>query len=303
MTLAPIAFFAYKRPEHTLRALEALSRCELAGESSLFIFCDGPKRPEDEDGVRKVREVAESRRWCGSVEVIKREENAGLAKSIFAGVSRLCEEYGRVIVLEDDLLVSPSFLRYMNDALDLYKDEERVMQVSGYMFDAPLRAETDAIFLSFTTSWGWGTWHRAWLKFDPAMSGYDRLKNDRKLRRAFNLDGHFDYFSMLEKQLAGILDSWAIQWYLSVFMCNGLVLHPVRTLVSNAGFDGSGTHCGEFRQDMSGGFTSYSGFRFPDQIAESDLKSEIYRFVIGVDSVNPLKRIVNKIVRTISKAH
>lgn len=300
MTLAPIAFFAYKRPEHTLRALEALSRCELAGESKLFIFCDGAKRPEDAEAVKKVREIAESRQWCGTVEVIKSEENRGLARSIISGVGKLCEEYGRVIVLEDDLIVSPYFLHYMNDALELYKDEERVMQISGFMFDARLEAATDAIFLPLPTSWGWGTWHRAWSKFDAGVSGYAELKKDRGLRKAFNLDGNADYFSMLKKCVSGQLDSWAIKWYLFVFMNNGLVLHPVQSLVINSGFDGSGTHCGELKHGLQCDFASYISFKFPDKIVESDLKQKVYSSVVGVDSACIIQRIVAKIVKIIS---
>lgn len=301
MTLAPIAFFAYKRPEHTLRALEALSRCELAGESSLFIFCDGPKRPEDAEAVDRVRQIAGSSPWCGRVAVIPSERNKGLAKSIISGVSGLCEEYGRVIVLEDDLIVSPYFLRYMNDALELYRDEERVMQVSGFMFDVELETTTDAIFLPFTTSWGWGTWQRAWLKLDPDLSAYSALKSDRKLRRAFNFDGNFDYFSMLEMQHSGKLDSWAIQWYASVFMNNGLVLHPVRSLIANAGFDGSGTHCGVIRQGIRDDYTVYNHFNFPERVAESDLKSQIYKSVVGVDRIGLFKRLASRMKKILTR--
>lgn len=297
MELAPIALFAYKRPQHTLRALEALSQCDLADESRLVVFCDGPKRPEDVDAVRQVREVVRSRPWCGTVEVIERERNAGLANSVVTGVSDLCREYGRVIVLEDDLVVSPYFLRYMNDALEKYKDEERVMQISGYMFNVALAADSDAVFLPFTTSWGWATWKRAWEKFDPSMSAYEAMKKDKKLRFAFNFDGNFDYFSMLEKKYTGQLDSWAIVWYASVFIHKGLVLHPLKTLVRNDGFDGSGTNCGRLRNNFEI-FSDYNeNSKLPNVISESLLKNKIYINVIGVSSRCIVKRIKIKILR------
>jgi hypothetical protein len=297
--LAPIAFFAYKRPQHTLCALEALSRCALADASRLVVFCDGPKRPEDAEAVRQVREVVKSRQWCGTVEVVEREQNVGLANSITSGVSDLCREYGRVIVLEDDLIVSPYFLRYMNDALERYKDEERVMQISGYMFDVQLHAETDAILLPFASSWGWATWQRAWGKYDAALSGYAALKNDRQLRRAFNYEGRYDFFQMLEMKISGKLDSWAIVWYLTIFINRGLVLSPVKTLVHNAGFDGSGTHCGEMLGCNKKEFDEYQGdkIRFPNEIQASELRYIIYPAVIGVNSTSYLVRIVSKINR------
>lgn len=242
MQKAPIALFVYKRPQHTEKTLESLSRCEGADESELFIFCDGPKRPEDEKAVSEVRQVVRSRRWCGKVNVIERDKNMGLANSIIGGVTELCNSYGRVIVLEDDLLTSRYFLEYMNKALDLYENNEQVMQVSGHMFPVNIKPETDAFFLPFTTSWGWATWQRSWSHFDGEMKGYTRLKKDKELKFRFDLDRSYPYFNMLSKQRKGKVDSWAILWYLSVFMLDCLTLYPSQTLIQNIGFDGSGTH-------------------------------------------------------------
>jgi hypothetical protein len=181
-------------------------------------------------------------------------ENRGLAQSIIAGVSALCEKYGRVIVVEDDLLVSPRFLSYMNSSLDRYADDERVMQVSGYMFPIG-RPAPSSFFLPLPTSWGWGTWQRAWAAFDADARGLGVLRKNRELRREFGLRGAYPYFAMLEKQQAGKVDSWAIRWYLSVFLHHGLVLYPGESLVDNAGFDGTGANCG------SSGASLFSGTR------------------------------------------
>ncbi|MDB9521110.1 glycosyltransferase family 2 protein [Dolichospermum circinale CS-1225] len=245
MSLAPIAFFAYKRPEHTKQSLESLAQNEGAESSELFIFCDAAKKPEDEASVTQVREVVRSKQWCGKVHIIEREQNLGLANSIIQGVTELCSKYGKVIVLEDDLILSPFFLNYMNTALNQYEDTPEVMQISGYMFPVELKhTKADAIFLPFTTSWGWATWQRAWNHFDPLMSGYIELKNNRKLRNKFNLNNSYPYFEMLENQLNRKIDSWAIRWYLSTFVLNGITLYPTHSLVKNIGFDGSGVHCG-----------------------------------------------------------
>lgn len=240
----PIAFFAYKRPDHSRQSLESLSQNEGARESTLFIFCDGPKGTGDEEAVREVRDLVRSRPWCGTVHIIEHSTNRGCANSIISGVTSLCDQHGSVIVVEDDLVLSPFFLDYMNGALNLYRDNDRVMQISGYMFPAELHEETDAVFLPITTSWGWGTWQRAWQHFDLQMLGYEKLKSNRELRHKFNLNGSYPYFEMVESQIHGKIDSWAIRWYLSTFLMGGLTLHPTRSLVRNIGFDQSGTHCG-----------------------------------------------------------
>lgn len=242
---APIALFVYNRPVHTRRTVEALLKNEPAAESDLFIFSDAAKRPEVAESVCRVREYIRTITGFKSITIVDRDRNWGLANSIIDGVTSVVNRYGRVIVLEDDLVTSMYFLEYMNTALERYQAEDRVMQVSGHVFPIRVHGETDAVFLPMTTSWGWATWARAWKHFDPKSTGYAQLKGDAKLRKRFNLDGAYDYFSMLEAQLAGRVDSWAVRWYLSVFMRGGLTLFPVKSLVENCGFDGSGTHCGE----------------------------------------------------------
>jgi hypothetical protein len=244
MTLAPIACFVYNRPDHAFKALTALSGCDLAGESALYIFSDGARSVKDQEDVEKVRAVITSEQWCGEVHVILRDKNLGLSESVISGVSFLMEKFGKAIVLEDDLVVSPFFLKYMNDSLGIYEGEERVKQITGYMFDGVLNSDTDALFLPFTSSWGWATWSRAWRQFDPRMMAYEVLKKDSKLRKRFNLDGAYNFYTMLKNQRTGRVDSWAIRWYLSVFMAEGLTLYPMKTLVGNIGWDGSGIHCG-----------------------------------------------------------
>jgi hypothetical protein len=241
---APIAFFSYNRPKHTKKSLESLAKNHGAESSELFVFCDGIKKSEDNEAIQQVRDVVRSQQWCKKVHIIEREHNMGLAKSVIHGVTDLCSKYGRIIVLEDDLILSPFFLEYMNKALELYEKEPKVIQISGHMFPVKLTSDNDAIFLPFTTSWGWATWERAWRYFDPQMSGYRLLSNNKQLKYKFNLNNSYPYFEMLDSQINGNIDSWAIRWYLSTFIIEGLTLYPIRTLVENIGFDGSGTHCG-----------------------------------------------------------
>lgn len=275
--LAPIALFVYNRPMHTRRTLEALRRNREAAESELFIFSDSPKNECAVDGVAGVRDIIKNVKGFRNICITERNKNYGLAMSIIEGVNGLCEEYGRIIVLEDDLLVSPHFLTYMNTALDRYEPYERVMQISGHMFPVKSKTDTDTVFLPFTTSWGWAVWQRAWKHFDPHMSGYEKLCVDPSLRQMFDLDGSYPYFDMLEAQKNGKIDSWAIRWYLSVFMNGGLTLFPVRTLVKNIGFDCSGTHCGKSEKQSSIDL-DFSVRRYPERCVNNEFKKAVFDY-------------------------
>ena len=238
---APIALFIYNRPEHTARTLSSLSANSLAAKSDLVIYADGPKTAEHERSVHAARAVARNASGFKSIRMVERDRNLGLAGSIIEGVTELCETRGRAVVIEDDLVLSPNFLAFMNAGLDRYKDDERVMQVSGYMFPDVCDGN-DVRFLPLTTTWGWGVWQRAWRHLDRDLSGLERLKADMQLRNRFDLNGAYQYFSMAQRQKLGQVDSWGIAWYLSVFIRGGLVLYPSRSLVMNIGIDGSGVH-------------------------------------------------------------
>lgn len=238
---APVALFVYNRPWHTRKTVEALQANSGSAETDLVIFSDAPARPEAQESVRKVREYLETIQGFRSVRVVERGENYGLARSIVDGVSQLCREYGRVIVLEDDLVTSPSFLNYMNDALTYYRDDERVISIHGFMF--PVEAELpETFFLVDPGCWGWATWARGWALYEPDGEKLLGQIKAQGREREFNFSGSYDYMGMLEGQVAGENDSWAVRWYASAFLQGKLTLYPGRSLVSNIGNDGSGRH-------------------------------------------------------------
>jgi len=243
-SLAPIALFVYKRPSHTRRTVGALQANELAGESDLFIFSDAPKKPEDVNSVHEVREYIKTINGFRTVNIIEKENNEGLANSIIGGVSRLCNDYGKVIVVEDDLVTSPYFLSFMNDALDFYQNDEKVMHISGYMFPIDNSGLPETFFLRATSCWGWATWNRAWKFFKKEPKKLINEYSNRRIR-CFNMDGAYDYWSHVVLNERGIINTWAIFWYASVFQQGGLCLHPAISMVNNIGFDGTGENCGE----------------------------------------------------------
>jgi hypothetical protein len=244
MPLAPVALFVFRRPAHTRRTIERLLANPEAAASEIVVFADGPRGDADVEAVEQTRAVVGSA-GLPNLRLVARERNLGLARSVVAGVTELCEARGAAVVLEDDLLVAPTFLRFMNEALERYRDDARVLGVSGYTFPIEPPPGREAFFLPFPTSWGWATWARAWRKLRSAEDLHATLARDRAARRRFNVDGTYPYWPMLEALLAGRVDSWAIRWNATVSLERGLVLYPARSLVTNAGFDGTGAHCGD----------------------------------------------------------
>jgi hypothetical protein len=239
--LAPIALFVYNRPEHTRRTLSYLQKNQLADESRLFIFSDGPKTEVDRDRIDEVRRIIKDVTGFRSVNVTERNENLGLANSIISGVTKLVNEYDKVIVFEDDLLTSPYTLQYFNEALTRYSNEEKVMHIGAYMYDLPDKKLPQTFFYRAATSWGWATWARAWKDFEPDI---DKLipQFDKQKIHQFSIEGNMNFWKQMEGFKAGRNNSWAIRWYASIFLKNGLTVNPSHSLIHNIGHDGSGVH-------------------------------------------------------------
>ena len=275
-SLAPIALFVYARPDHTRITLEALAKNELADASDLYIYCDAARSEGNFERVAAVRDIARKCVGFRTVNVIERAVNFGLAKSITDGVDTLTIKHGRVIVVEDDLVTGPGFIKFMNESLDRYADDQRVMQIAGYNHSGEKDGANDSFFLPITTSWGWATWARAWVKWHQQDGLFEDLSASRALRQKFDLDGAYPYYQMLIDQRAGKNNSWAIRWYLVVFSLGGLTLFPRRSLVQNVGFDGSGEHCGT-DQAQAVADVSFRPITFPQEVSvrPSDLADTI----------------------------
>ncbi len=240
---APITIFTYARPDHTQRTVEALLCNHGVNAHDLIVYSDAPRTQEKVQDVAAVRDYLKTITGFRSVTVHHRTHNFGLAKSIIEGVTEVISRYERIIVLEDDMVTSPHFLAYMNGALERFADDERVVSIHGYVYPVQ-QALPEAFFLRGADCWGWATWRRGWALFNPNGEALlDDLKR-RNLIKAFDYKGAYGYSQMLESQIHGNNDSWAIRWYASAFLADKLTLYPGRSLVHNIGNDSSGTHCG-----------------------------------------------------------
>jgi hypothetical protein len=243
MILAPIVLFVYDRPWHTRQTVEALKRNTLAMGSDLIVFSDGARESAaSKEKVAAVRDYLASISGFKTVGVVSREKNYGLGRSIVDGVSRVVEEHGRIIVLEDDIVTSRFFLEYLNQGLNLYENDDDVISIHSYIYPVgPGLPET--YFLSGADCQGWATWKRGWDLFEAdGRKLLDELRA-RGLTREFDFGGAYPFTRMLKDQIEGRTSSWAIRWYASAFLKGKFTLYPRESLIRNIGFDGSGTHC------------------------------------------------------------
>jgi hypothetical protein len=241
--LAPIVLFVYNRPWHTQQTVKALQNNDLADKSKLYIFSDAAKNNTEVENVEKVRKYIKTIDGFRYITIIEREKNYSLANSIISGVTEIVNSYGKIIVLEDDLVTSKYFLSFMNGALEFYKDENKVISIHGYIY--PIKSDLpETFFIKGADCWGWATWKRGWDIFEAnGKKLLDELK-DKNLEKKFDINGSYAYTKMLSEQVAKRNDSWAIRWYASAFLKSKLTLYPGRSLVCNIGLDASGIHCG-----------------------------------------------------------
>ncbi|MCI1593395.1 MAG: glycosyltransferase [Heyndrickxia oleronia] len=247
--LAPIVLFVYNRPYHTLKTIETLKANMLAKQSELIIFSDGPKNDTDAQNVNKVRKVISKINGFKNIDIRLSDSNRGLANSIIQGVTEVIKIHKKVIVLEDDLITSPYFLKYMNDALNFYQEKYNIWSISGYtpVIEIPKEYSKDLYITPRGCSWGWATWNDRWTTIDWEIKFYKEFINDKKKVKEFNKGGN-DMTMMLKDQMNGYIDSWAIRWCFNQFIQKKYTIYPTVTFVKNIGFDNSATH-GSFKKN------------------------------------------------------
>jgi hypothetical protein len=271
--------------------IEHLQRCAGFDDSPVFVFADGPKHPREVPAIQEAR--SEARRLLGGrAEFRESETNLGVDNSEIAAITELCERFGRVVVVEDDLIMAPGFLEFLNAGLARYENEPRVLEVCGYIFDVPeLRESTEAVLLPLTSAWGWATWKRAWDLFDPKAQGWTERLGDTQERKRFNVDGNFDYARMLSREMQKPVPAWDIRWYYTLFSHNGLALHPPQSLVLNEGYDGTGTHIRLTLPARQAGLRSSPLPDFPGRVEASPYTKQVFRAIGNFRSASLRQRL------------
>jgi len=296
MRLAPIVLFIYNRPWHTQQTVETLQKNELANESELFIYSDAAKNEQASESVNAVREYIKTINGFKEITIILRDKNWGLADSIIDGVTKIVNEYGRIIVLEDDLVTSPYFLKFMNEGLTMYENEDKVASIHGYIY--PIDNLPNTFFIKGADCWGWATWKRAWDVFEPnGQKILDELKS-RGLEKGADFNNSYGLTQMLKDQIKGKNNSWAVRWYMSAFLKDMLTLYPGKSYVQNIGNDDSGTHCGVsdiFRVELS---TSNNINRL-ELVENSDSRKKIEIFFDSINGtfIQKLKTRIKRLIK------
>jgi len=243
LKLAPIVLFVYNRPYHTQKVIEALAANELAPFSEMYIFSDGPKQnPNDVEAVKQVRLYIHSLNFFQKINITERAVNIGLSENIITGINRIFDQYNQAIILEDDTLPSPEFLKYMNEALEIYQNESEVGSVQGFQFPINFNKNISSYFDYSVGCWGWGTWKNRWILFEQNGAKLLAQIEQKKLTTKFNLDNTYPFKELLKNQIEGKSNSWAIRWYASLFLNEKLNYYPCNSFIKNIGNDGSGTH-------------------------------------------------------------
>jgi len=245
---APIVLFVYNRLTHTQQTVNALKTNKLAKKSELYVYSDGPKDKNLKKSVDEVRRYIKTITGFKKITIIEGEKNIGLASSIIQGVTEIISKNDKVIVIEDDLFVSPLFLNFLNDGLAAFENRDDIFSITGFNFPEKYlkipEEYTEDLYLNYRCmSWGWATWKDRWLKVDWTIKNYQEFSNNKKEIKLFNRGGD-DLFPMLTNQLNGEIDSWAIRFCYAHYKNNSFCVYPVKSFVDNRGFDGSGIHCG-----------------------------------------------------------
>lgn len=293
-SLAPILLFAFNRTKHTKQTLNYLAANDLASDSDLFVYSDAARNDEEVVAVNEVRHLVRTAQGFRSVTCIERQTNYGLARNIIEGVSEICQRYGRVIVLEDDLVTSPAFLKFMNLALDRYKHERQVWHISGWNYPIDSEGLGDAFFLRVMNCWGWATWADRWKHFEK-----DTIKLiaefDKDKIRKFDLENSGAFWNQVLLNQKGQINTWAIYWYATIFKNNGVCLNPALSYIDNIGLDGSGTHGCEDREIYATKLNKNENPNFPSTINESE--KGIERIIKFYKNIKPSlsDRIIYKI--------
>jgi hypothetical protein len=297
-TLSPIVLFTYNRPRHTRQTIEALKNNQLALKSRLFIFQDAAK-PGHEGEVNQVSQYLKTIEGFREINIIKRQTNLGLANNIIDGVSKIVNKYGKIIVLEDDIITSPNFLNFMNNALEFYEKDSSIMSISGftYPFHLPANYPDDVFVFYRTSSWGWATWKKEWNMVDFKIDKNHAIFHEEKLKNELKRAG-MDLYEMLLKQVEGKIDSWAIRFALSHISNKKLAVFPIKSLTKNIGHDNSGRHCG-----TSNFWEVELGSDFLPAITNVKLNKEIVKSLqskLNESKSNNLRSKIRKVFKWIS---
>lgn len=294
--VAPVALFVYNRLRHTRQTVEALKANNLANKSELFIYSDAAQNEQNVETVAAVRDYISQIDGFKSITLIRRESNWGLAANIIDGVTDIINKYGKIIVLEDDLVSSPHYLTFVNGALEFYKNEPKLWHISGYNCPICPDGLEDTFVWRMMYCWGWGTWADRWKHYrkntDELINNFTREDIDR-----FNLDGEANVWNHVLGNQRGEINTWAIYWYATIFNQRGLCLNPTISYIKNIGRDGSGVHHENIWRSDEQRINDRPDARFTNDLQESPIVLDRIKMYYRSQKKPRHIRAINRILR------
>ena len=244
--MSPICLFVYKRYDTTKLMLESLLACPECADSELYVFMDEARNDSEADDVEKVRALFDNLQGFKTIHPYPARMNKGMARSVIDGVTTILEKHESIIVLEDDLVVAPDFLTFMNAALEAYRDRSDIWSISGYTPTLKKIEQYDknGVFLvPRAQCWGWATWNDRWETVDWEVSDFNYLARNKKRRKAFDMGGN-DLFRTLEMEHRERIESWAVRWAYAASKQKMWTVNPMLSKVQNIGLKSSTSHVG-----------------------------------------------------------
>jgi len=284
---SPVVIFSYNRIDNIKKLLKSLNRNFEFKKSDLFIFQDNYRNLDDKNKVINVINYLKKLRSKKQFNLVIREKNFGLAKNIIQGVSQVLKKNSSAIFLEDDLIVSKNFLKFMNLNLIYYKNQKKVWHISGWNYNLNFNLEEDAYFTRGMNCWGWGTWRDRWKYFEKKPNVIIKSWTKNKIFR-FNFDNSINFFSQIVRNQNNDINTWAIFWYAVIFLRNGLCLNPVKSLVKNTGIGNSATHTKFIKKIFNSklNISNIKKYKLPKEINENN-----FAYNLIVDNFSKIKKI------------
>ena len=274
---APILLFVHKRLKTLKKVIKSLKKNKYFYLHELFIFSDGPKNKAEKKQIQKVRNYLKTIKGFKNIKIFIRKKNIGLADNIITGVSSIIKIKKKVIVIEDDLLLSKNFLEYMNNALKKYKNKKKIWHISGWNWNMNFpKTDYDCFFMRYATCWGWGTWNDRWCYFEKKPSDLIKKFKDFEIKR-FNLDNSYNFWSQVIRNKNKTIKTWAIFWYATIFKKKGLSLNPLNSLVLNIGDDSYATNT-LYKINKNFFFNDKLPNKYPKKIVEDKILLNFIKF-------------------------
>lgn len=244
--MSPICLFVYKRYQTTKLMLESLMACPECAESELYVFMDEARNDSEATDVEKVRELFDDLKGFKKIHPFPARMNKGMAKSVIEGVTRVLQDHEDIIVIEDDLVVSPDFLSFMNEAIEAYRNRTDIWSISGYtpqLKELESENKQGVFLVPRAQCWGWATWRDRWETVDWEVGDFKFLARNKSRRHAFDMGGN-DLFRTLEMERRERIESWAVRWAYAASKQKKLTVNPIQSKVQNIGLKSSTSHVG-----------------------------------------------------------